>query len=164
MMISRAFKYPKVCYEKGVKIVTMRATHVFPDAKTLNYQTAVVTMTRAKKQGAEEALYIDSKGKIYEATRCNFFAVIAGKLVTTKAGVLMGVTRKVVIEIAKKLMIPVVEGDLYENEIPKFKEAFITASNKEVMPVVRIDEKRIRNGKVGKINRMIMDKYKKYND
>ncbi|MFN4213114.1 MAG: aminotransferase class IV, partial [Microgenomates group bacterium] len=95
-----AVEYPKELYQKGVKVITIKGSRFLPQAKYLNYTQAVLAMMRAKKEGAEEALYVDEKGRITEATRANFFAVIGGHLVTPKNGVLFGITRKVVLKLA----------------------------------------------------------------
>lgn len=156
-----AVEYPREFYQKGVKVITTAGKRFLPEAKYLNYTQAVLAMEEAKKRKAEEALYVDGEGRITEATRCNFFAVIKGKLVTPKKGILFGITRKVVLELAKKLKIPVVERELFVYEIKNFDEAFITASNKEVMPVVEIDGKKVGKGKVGPITKKLMEEFRK---
>ncbi|OGK25186.1 hypothetical protein A3C25_00340 [Candidatus Roizmanbacteria bacterium RIFCSPHIGHO2_02_FULL_38_11] len=155
-----AENYPKIFYERGVKVITFEETRTLHLAKSLNYLAAVIALQLAKKKEAEEALYINGKGKIYEATRSNFFAIIDGKLVTVRKGILFGVTRQVIVEIANKLRIPVVERDIFIKEIKNFKEAFITASNKEVMPVVQIDDNKVGDGEVGPITKKLMSGYK----
>lgn len=157
-----AVQYPRSCYEKGVKLITIRSQRELFEAKSLNYLTAVVAMMKAKKKGAEEGLYVGKNGEIYETTRCNFFAVINNQLITPKKDILIGVTRNVVIRLAKKLGIKLVERDLYLKELPKFQEAFITASNKEVMPVVRIDSQPIGLGKPAAVTKKIMEAFRQY--
>lgn len=161
MMFTKLDKYPKEQYEKGVKIITVPASRVLPEAKSLNYLTAVLAMQKAYKQKAEEALYVDQDGKMLETTRCNFFVVMKGKLVTPKIGILYGVTRKVVIQLAKKLKLPVIERNLFMGEFPQFSEAFITASNREILPIVKIDNKVTGNGKVGVVTKKLMDAFYK---
>jgi branched-chain amino acid aminotransferase len=73
--------------------------------------------------------------------------------------ILPGITRKIVINLAKKLKIPVIERDIYFNEIRKFDEAFITASNKEILPIIQIDNFKISNGP-GPITKILMAKFK----
>ncbi|MCR4263453.1 MAG: aminotransferase class IV, partial [Candidatus Roizmanbacteria bacterium] len=114
-----------------------------------------------KKVNAIEVLYLNRHRHILEGTTSNFFAVIGGKLVTPKEGILFGITRGVVIELAKKLKIPVIETDLLYSQISLFDEACITASNKEVMPVVKIDDKKVGDGKVGPMTKKIIAAYRK---
>ncbi|MBI4226563.1 aminotransferase class IV [Candidatus Roizmanbacteria bacterium] len=156
VIFTQVVEYPKEYYEKGVKLTTIKAERTIPEAKSLDYTAAVLAMMTAKKLGAEEALYIDEKDRIYEATRCNFFAVIDKKIITPKKGILMGITRKIVIELARKLKISFSERDIYLKEISSFEEAFITASNKQIMPVRLIDKDKVGNGKVGEITKRLI--------
>lgn len=70
-----------------------------PTAKSLNYMTAVVAMQQAKKQGAQEVLYIGSSGNILEGSTMNFFAVQKGVIYTTETDILFGITRQFDIEL-----------------------------------------------------------------
>jgi branched-chain amino acid aminotransferase len=159
VMFTPATLYPKQYFEKGIALITYPFSRLFPEAKSLNYLAGVLAIKKAKKQKAVEALYVD-KEKIYECVTSNFFAVLGEKIVTPKKNILLGITRKVVIDLAKKLGFQVEERDLFLKEIPKFSEAFITASNKEIMPVVKIDEKKIGTGGVGKITKALMKEFK----
>ena len=160
VIFTKAADCPRSHYEEGVRLITIPASRVLTEAKSLDYLMAVVAMQGAKDNGADEALYLDKSGKIYEATRSNFFAVIGGKLNTVKDGVLLGVTRKVVLDLAKKLNIEVIERDIFLHELKNFREAFITASNKEIMPVIKIDEKMVGNGKVGQVTKRLMEEFR----
>ena len=71
----------------------------------------------------------------------------------------IGINHNGDVELAKKLIIPIIETDLLYSQIPLFDEAFITASNKEVMPVVEIDDQIVGNGKVGRITKRLMSAY-----
>lgn len=157
-----AVEYPKKFYQKGVSVITIKGSRFLPQVKYLNYTQAVLAMMRAKKEGAEEALYVDEKGRITEAARSNFFAVIGGRLVTPKIGILFGITRKVVLELAEKLNIPFEEKDIFVSQIKDFNEAFISASNKEIMPAIQIDNQIISDGKVGKITKKLMKEFKAF--
>lgn len=77
-----AIDYPAEYYQKGVKIVSFKTKRVLPAAKSLNYQMGILALQKSKKQKAVEAIYIDEKGKIYEGTTSNFFAVINDKFRT----------------------------------------------------------------------------------
>jgi len=158
-IFTKATIYPKKYFEKGIALITYPFSRLFPKAKSLNYLAGVLALKKAKEKKAVEALYIDDK-KIYECVTSNFFAVLEEKIVTPKENILLGITRKVVIDLAKKLGFQVEERDLFLKEIPKFSEAFITASNKEIMPVVKINEKKISAGKVGKITKALMKEFK----
>ena len=161
VLFTEATDYPKSYYTQGVKIISREFERAFPHAKSLNYLTAVNVLSEAKKENAIEVLYLDRNRHILEGTTSNFFAVVGGKLITPKEGILRGITRAVVIELARKLKIPVIESDLLYSQIELFDEAFITASNKEVMPVVRIDGKKVGSGEVGTISRRLISEYRK---
>jgi branched-chain amino acid aminotransferase len=162
-MFTPATIYPKEYYQKGVKIITWPMGRIYTAAKSLNYMAGVLALIQAKKQGALEALYVDQK-HIYECVTSNFYAVIKGKIVTDRKNILMGITRKVVLSLAKKLGIKVVERTLLIKEILSFDEAFLSASNKEVMPVVQIDKTIIGNGKPGPITKKIMQAFRIFTD
>lgn len=144
-------------YENGVKVITFPTPRHFPEAKSLNYLTAILAMQKGFKAGAIEAIYIDSdmSGRetklIYEGTRTNFFAVTDGRLITPEQDVLKGITRKAVLKLAKDFGLEAEERPIDVAEINDFAEAFITSSDKEIMPVVTIDNATIGSGKPGPI-------------
>lgn len=160
IIFGEAVDYPKEYFEKGIKVITYNAKRAFPSAKTINYLYGVLALQEAKNKHAVEALYVDNKKNIYEAITSNFFAIIDNKLVTPKEEILIGITRGAVIKLAKERKIKIVERAINLREIPKFQEAFITASNKEIMPVTFIDEKKVGNGKVGSITKELLNAYR----
>lgn len=162
-MFTPATTYPKEYYQEGIKIITFSIGRIYTTAKSLNYMAGVLALMQAKKQMAVEALYTDHK-YIYECVTSNFYAVINGKIVTGRKNILMGITRKVIFSLSKKEGIEILERPLLIKEIPSFDEAFISASNKEVMPVVRIDNQRLRSGKPGLITKRIMAAFKTLTD
>jgi branched-chain amino acid aminotransferase len=146
VMITPLKKLDEKLYQKGGKLITKISERILPQAKTIIYTSAVKFIQEAKKKGAIEVLLLDKNKKILECTTSNFFAVIDGKLITPSTEkILPGITRKIVINLAKKLKIPVIERDIHFNEIKKFDEAFITASNKEILPIIQIDNFKINN-------------------
>lgn len=161
---TEAVAYPQSFYEKGVKVITFAARRALAEAKSLNYMIGIVAIQKAKKEKAIEAIYTDEKGKIFEGTTSNLFIVTNKTLITPKDGILVGVTRQMLFKLAKKLGIKIVEKDLTTKDIPKFREAFLTASNKEIMPVTQIDKRRVGSGKVGQITKQLMEEYKAITD
>jgi branched-chain amino acid aminotransferase len=161
VIFSGAIDYPRDYYEKGVKIITHQYLRNLPDAKTLNYLIGIQVLQKAKSQGAIEVIYVYNDGKIYEGTTSNIFFVKDNELITPKSDILVGVTRRVLFELAKKLKVPCRETDIWYNDIPTFDECFITASNKEIMPVVTIDDKTVGNGAVGEITNLLLSEYRK---
>jgi len=160
VMITPLKKLDEKLYQKGGKLITKISERILPQAKTIIYAEAVKFIQEAKKKGAIEVLLLDKNKKILECTTSNFFAVINGKLITPSTGkILSGITRKIVINLAKRLKIPVIERDIYFNEIKKFDEAFITASNKEILPIIQIDNFKIST-QPGPITKTLMSQFK----
>ena len=156
ILFTPSHPYPSKYYRQGIKVITKKYVRPDPEVKSLNYIKAVKWLAQAKEEKAVEVLYLDDQGRISEATTSNFFAVIEGALITPRKNILFGITRKVVLEIAKKIKILVQEREL---KIGDFEEAFLTASNKEIMPVVKIDDWLIGSGRVGKITKKIMAEF-----
>jgi branched-chain amino acid aminotransferase len=160
VMITPLKKLDEKLYQKGGKLITKISERILPQAKTIIYTSAVKFIKEVKKKGAIEVLLLDKNKKILECTTSNFFAVIDGKLITPSTEkILPGITRKIVINLAKKLKIPVIERDIHFNEIKKFDEAFITASNKEILPIIQIDNFKI-NSQPGPITKTLMFQFK----
>jgi branched-chain amino acid aminotransferase len=154
-------KYDESLYKKGVKLITKIYERILPQAKTNIYTESVKFLNEAKKKKAFEVLFLDKEKNILECTTSNFFAVIDEKLITPPTGkILPGITRKIVINLAKKLKIPVFERNIHFNEIKKFNEAFITSTNKEILPVIQIDNFKINN-QLGFITNILMSEFKK---
>lgn len=154
--------YPPHYFTEGIKVITTRLNRSLPTSKTTQYTPAIVAMQRGREQGAQEALYMNSKGEILEATTSNFFAFKNNTLITCcSEEVLIGITREIVL----KLATPHFKIDtraIHLSEIPEIDEAFITASNKEVMPVTQIDSLQVGEGKVGPKTRRIMELFRDY--
>ena len=146
---------PAAWYENGVKVITLFQERPIPDAKITNYIPAAMAMKKAKAQGAVEVLYINSDNLALEATTSNLFAVFKGVLVTPGQGVLKGITRKAVMDLARTLM-PVEEKPLPLADLLAADEVFITGTNKGVVPVVCIDETVINDGRPGPWTQKLM--------
>ncbi len=154
--------YPDPFFTEGIKVITTRLNRSLPTSKTTQYTPAIVAMQRGKKQNAQEALYINAQNEILEATTSNFFAFKNGTLYTCCSDeVLIGITREVVLKLSLPHF-PIEKHPLRYEEIGEMEEAFITASNKEVMPVVQIDDLKIGNGKVGPKTQQIMNLFRAY--
>lgn len=151
--------YPAEMYTKGIKLLTSFIMRQVPEAKTINYMASIAEVQKANKVGAADILHTDGEGNIYEATRSNFYAIKNGQLITAQKGVLLGITRIVILEIAKKLKIKVDLRSLNKSELKQIDEAFITNSSQEIAPVVRIDKQIIGNGKVGEITQRIHQEF-----
>lgn len=154
--------YPHHCFTDGIKVITTRLNRCLPTSKTTQYTPAIVALQRGKAQNAMEALYLNAQNEILEATTSNFFGFKNGILYTYCSDeVLIGITREVVRKLAAPHFPHETRALRYE-EIPELEEAFITASNKEVMPVVQIDSMKVGNGLVGPKTRLIMELFRSY--
>jgi branched-chain amino acid aminotransferase len=154
--------FPESCYTQGIKVTTTMLARSIPASKTLQYTPAIIALQQAKAAGAQEALYLNAKGEILEATTSNFFAFKDGALYTPYSDeVLLGITREVVLKAAQGHF-PLKIAPIPYAEVGAFEEAFITSSNKEIMPVVQIDGQLIGKGVVGPKTKRVMDLFASY--
>jgi len=160
--------YPKKLYEEGMEIITVPTIRNLPEAlnpqiKSLNYLNNILAKIEAINCGYEEALMMDHLGYIAECTGDNIFVVKKGELYTPPQcmGTLRGITRDTVLEIAKKLKIPTHEHVLTRHELYISEECFLTGTAAEIVPVVKIDGRKIGEGKPGKITKLIMKEFRK---
>lgn len=160
IMVDPRKPMPERLYTEGMEVIAVEFTRYSPHAKTNNYIEAVKQAQIAKAKGASEAIYFD-KTQVYESSTSNIFALIDRKLKTPKTNVLGGVTRDVLLEILK-LKIPIIVEDFTLDDLLKAEEVFLTSSNREIAPVVKIDGKNIGNGEVGEITKEVMKQYKEY--
>lgn len=141
--------------ERGIKVITVdenRWDRV--DIKTIGLLPNVLARQKAREVGAAEAWFIDPDGTVKEGAATNAWIVTAdGRLVTrpAEAGILRGVTRSTVMDVASKLGLTVDERGFSVDEAKQAKEAFITAATTVVMPVVEIDGVSVANGHPGSV-------------
>jgi branched-chain amino acid aminotransferase len=136
-------------FTRGVKLITTKLQRVSPEAKTSNYVSAIRALQEARQQEASDALFVNAEGHILEGTRSNFFVFRGDALITPGQGVLLGVTRNAVLELARQRF-QVEERPILLDELEQVDEAFITASSTEITPVVRVDDVTIGDGHPGK--------------
>lgn len=131
--------------------------------KTLNYLPYILARDDAKDMGYDEAILTNTKGCITEGATSNIFMVKNTALITPSeaSGILPGITRGVVIEIAKGLKINVKEKLLKRRELLGADELFLTNSLAEILPVTKVDSKRIGSGLVGDITKLLRISYQK---
>jgi branched-chain amino acid aminotransferase len=129
--------------------------------KTLSYTESVLALAQAKEAGADDAIFLDTAGHVSEATASNLFALIDDTLVTPAlgCGVLPGITRAAVLELAQTLGIDTSERELLEPELAAAAEIFLTSSIREIAPVVRIATTAIGTGRTGAITQKLIDAY-----
>ena len=150
--------HPDSCYREGVKLLTHPYRREVPDVKTINYLMGIQMLPRLRASGAKELLYHDG-AQISESTRSNFFMVTQDDVLVTPAeGMLYGITRHHILDIANTEM-KVEERDVPLDELANIKEAFLTGSTKKVMPVVGINRMVVGNGRPGPVTKRLMKAY-----
>jgi len=160
--------YPKELYEKGLDIVTVSVQRNHPAAlspriKSLNYLNNILAKIEGIQAGCIEALMLNHKGEVAECTGDNIFVVRHGILQTPplEAGILEGVTRDAVIEVALEAGIEVRELPLTKHDVYVADECFLTGTAAEIIPVVRVDSRVIGSGKPGPMTRDLEKRFKK---
>lgn len=155
--------YPNKFYTKGVKLITYEGERFMPISKTKNLLLNYVAYREAEKNNAIDALLIDRNNSILEGTRTSFFVIKGSTLITPpKEKVLEGITRKIIFEIAKKIM-DIREEDIPLRKIKDYDEHFITGTSIKVMPVRQIDDIILRE-KVGEKVKALQKLFKEYSD
>jgi len=153
--------YPAEWYQEGIKVITSEITRHVPGAKSIDYIQAILALKKARDKGAVESIYVDRRGRVLEATTSNLFAVIRGRLTTPDDDILPGVTRNVVLDIAEPGLSPRL-GGISREELYTAEEAFLTSSNKEILPVRQVDDAVIGTGNPGEITREIQRMFRAY--
>lgn len=159
--------YPQEHYENGLEIVTVATRRNIPDAinpriKSLNYLNNILAKLEGKQAGALEALMLNREGYVVECTGDNIFIVKNGALITPpkSVGILEGVTRNAVMELARDMGIGVREETFTLYEVYIADECFLTGTAAEIIPVVKIDQRKIGNGKPGKMTKKLATAFK----
>lgn len=156
VLVSPLKSYPRQWYERGVKVITVRGGRSIPSAKTLNYLSAVAFLQEAAGSGAVEAILVDPDGIVREGQTVSVFVWLQDRLVTNQVGVLPGVTRALILRLAASVF-PIEIRDFTIAELLNADEVFMTATNKEVVPIIQIDETLIANGLPGERTKKLME-------
>lgn len=153
--------YPDRFYKQGVKVITYRGERRIPKSKTKDLLMSFLAYRKAKKQGALEALFIDSEGNILEGTRSNFFAIKNKTLITPPAGkVLGGITQKMVLLAAKKFL-KIKYQNIPLDSVKNYNEFFISSTSMNVMPIRQIDNRIFKTD--FEKTRLIQKQFKEFN-
>jgi branched-chain amino acid aminotransferase len=154
MMMNEAGGFPETHYSQGTGLISINYQRDIPKVKTTNYSMGIKMLDAVKKAGAVEVLYNDGSF-LRESVRANIFIVTKDERIVTPASkILMGITRKQILKIARSLF-PVEEREVAVNELKDAKEVFITSSTKKVMPIVFVDDLQIGDGRPGPITRKL---------
>lgn len=160
--------YPQKFYERGLSITTAKTKRNLPQAlnpriKSLNYLNNILAKIDAIDAGVEEAIMLTYDGYVAECTGDNIFMIKKNRLITPpcKIGALEGITRDTVIGIAKKNKILFLEKKIRLTDLYKADECFLTGTAAEIIPVVKIDKKKIGTGRPSPITRLLTEEFHK---
>jgi len=160
VIIAKPFiKYPKNIHEKGVSVITYNAERVLPEVKSTSCMPLVLAKSEAAKKGCFDAILVDRSGFVTEGTVSNVFLVKNNVIYTPKENILQGITRGIVIKIAKKIA-KISETKIKKQKIHSFDECFLTNTSVEIVPVNKVDNKIIKNSP-GMLTKKIMEGFKR---
>ena len=161
--------YPEELYEKGMKVISATTVRnhplaIPPQVKSLNYLNNILAKIEALDSNVPEAVMYNHEGYVAEATGDNVFIVRNGVIYTppVEAGGLEGVTRALVMKLAKREKIQVVEKNLTRCDLYICDELFLTGTAAEVIGVVEIDGRTIGDGKPGPVTKLLREKFYTY--
>jgi branched-chain amino acid aminotransferase len=163
MLFARPFTgYPAALSRRGLTVIIANLRRAPPNAtpphaKNLNYLVGILAKRDASRRRAHDALLLSVEGHLCEGTTSNLFFVRGGTLYTPsqRTGLLAGITRHVILGLARRLHIPVRQGLFPPNKLLTADELFLTNTSYEVMPVVRVDGRRIGTGRPGPVTRRL---------
>jgi branched-chain amino acid aminotransferase len=157
---------PSHAYENGIRAVIVggrrNSRSPLSGVKSIGYMESLLARSKAAAAGADEAVMLNERGLVAECSTSNIFIVAAGRLLTPSvdSGILPGITRDVVLELASGLGIETSECDVAVADLLDANEAFITNSVIEILPIVEVDKKPIGRGKPGVVTARLSEAYK----
>jgi branched-chain amino acid aminotransferase len=158
--------YPQKMYDEGMAVITSsyircHPNTISPRVKSLNYLNNILAKMEATRAGVPEAIMLNHQGEVAECTADNIFLVKHGVLRTPPitAGILEGVTRNTVIELARAAGVEVQEIALTRHDVYVADELFLTGTGAEIIPVVKVDGRAVGGGKPGPITRQLRERY-----
>ncbi len=154
--------YPESFYTDGVSVAVVQTRRNLPEAlpphvKSLNYLNNILAKMEATALGAYDAVLLNHQGEVTEGTTSNVFVALGGRLLTPAhdCGILAGITRNLVLQLARELEIPTEETRLTAADLPIADECFLTNTTVEVLPVTQVDGQKIGDGRAGEITRRL---------
>jgi len=160
--------YPEKLYKEGMEIITVPTPRNLPEAlnpqiKSLNYLNNILAKIEATNAGVAEALMLGAQGYVAECTGENIFIVRDGVLKTPPpyVGILKGITRGCVMELARKIRVPAAEEMLTRHDLYNAEECFLTGTAAEIAPIVKIDGRVIGSGRPGRVTLRLMADFRK---
>jgi branched-chain amino acid aminotransferase len=159
---------PVEAYRDGVRVILSSIVRNHPGSvnpliKSNNLLNNALAMQEAVRQGAFEAIMRNYRGELAECTTANFFIVKNGSALTPPldAGLLAGITREFVFELGSEAKIPVREQVLTDKDLFSADEVFLTSTTREIVPIVRVDDRPIGSGKPGPVTSALLKEFRK---
>jgi D-alanine transaminase len=161
--VARPFnQYPATHFQKGVAAITVPDNRwARCDIKSVSLLPNVLANQQAHEAGAFEALFVRD-GVVIEGSHSNLFAVLDDRLVTYPSGnyILTGITRNLVLELAREAGMAVAEAPLFAEQLPRVQELFLSGTTTEVMPVTTLDGRAVGDGQVGPLTRQLQQAFR----
>lgn len=161
--------YPPEVYERGLRCIVSSIARNHPNTtsprvKSLNYLNNIMAKLEAQDAGAEEAIMLTTDGRVSECTGDNIFIVRNGEILTppTSEGILEGITRALVMELARKRGYTVREVSLIRQDLYVADEIFATGTAAEVVPIVEVDHRPVGNGRPGRVTKELTEDFITY--
>ncbi len=153
---------PEAIYTEGAKVMTLPHRRRLPKVKLTQYVEAIRTLDQRQEAGALETLYVED-GIISECAQSNFFIVKDGAIITTTDNALAGITQKLLCEVLiPELGLSLQIRTITYQEVLEADEAFLTGSNKHIVPVVKVDDVVIGSGQPGELTQKLTKRYQEY--
>ncbi len=167
IIVSPLLALPDDLYAHGVELTSVRFGRSTDHSRAAGskvsaYVSNMLAFWQAREQGGYEALMVADDGHVSEGNSSNVFVVTAGEILTPplSLGILPGITRGLVRRLAADLEIPFREAMLFAHDFERAGEAFLTSSLREVVPIVRIDGRRIGDGMPGPVTLRLLEAYR----
>jgi branched-chain amino acid aminotransferase len=158
-------------YERGICVVLVSIIRNHPESidpliKSNNLLNNALAMQQALRRGAFEAVMRNHRGELAECSQSNLFVVRGGTTLTPPlgAGLLAGITREFLFQIGQDVGVPIVEATLHDEDLLRADEAFLTSTTREVVPIVRVDDREIGTGRPGPVTRVLLDAFRRKAD
>lgn len=156
IITQEAIKFDPVAFEKGTRLITNEHQRQLPQVKSIDYLYGIFMKSLIQERGADDVLY-HFNGEITECPRANFYIVTRDNDVITPAkNVLRGITRKKILTFSQ--LVKIKEGLITLTDLENAKEAFITSTTKNVLPVLEINGKPVGDGRPGEITGQISER------
>jgi len=167
VIVDKIQLYPEKLYQEGIPIITASTRRIAPamlnqKVKSLNYLNSILAKLEANLAGVSESLMLDLNGYVCECTADNIFIVREGELLTPSPEfpILLGVTRAVVLEVARVEKITVREQALTLHDIYISDECFLTGTGAELIPVISLDGRKIGEGRPGPVTARLLERFR----